>query len=68
MQDACSRAGSEDVSADLGGVQVVVDEGVNEGGDLASHNEVTGGLESVNDLSKSSANLKYFYNKIVDLS
>ena len=51
MKDGCSRAGSEDVSADLGGVQVVVDEGVNEGGDLAAHNEVAGCLETINELS-----------------
>ena len=55
--DEGSRTGSEDVSAHLGGIQVVVDKGINESGDLAADNEVASGLETVNELSNGVANL-----------
>ena len=52
-----SRTGSEHVCADLGGVEVVMDEGVDEGGDLALDDEVAGGLEVGDDLSQAGAKL-----------
>ena len=52
-----SRTGSEHVCADLGGVEVVMHEGVDEGGDLALDDEVAGGLEVGDDLSQAGAKL-----------
>ena len=52
-----SRTGSEHVCADLGGVEVVMYEGVDEGGDLALDDEVAGGLEVGDDLSQAGAKL-----------
>ena len=52
-----SRTGSEHVCADLGGVEVVMDEGVDEGGDLALDDEVAGGLKVGDDLTEAGAEL-----------
>ena len=52
-----SRTGSKHVCADLGGVEVVMHEGVDEGGDLALDDEVAGGLEVGDDLSQAGAKL-----------
>ncbi len=52
-----SRTGCEHVCADLGGVEVVVDEGVDEGGDLALDDEVAGRLKVGDDLPQAGTEL-----------
>ena len=42
----------------LGGIHVVVDEGVNDGGNLRLDDEVTGGFKVWNQLAESVANLR----------
>ena len=42
-------AGSHDVSADLRGVQVVVDESFDDAGELRSNEQVAGGFKSGDD-------------------
>ena len=56
-----SRTGSEYASADLGGVQVVVDESVDEGGDLALDDEVARRLEVGDDLAQAGAELETLF-------
>jgi len=52
-----SRAGSEHLGADLGGVQVVVDEGIDDGGQLGLHDEIAGVFKVRDQLSESMADL-----------
>ena len=58
------RASSKEVSADLGRVQVVIHESLDDGWELASDQQVAGGLESGDDLSQGMANL---LDKVNDL-
>ena len=45
------------LESDLGGVHVVVNEGVNDGGQLGRDDEVAGGLKVGNDLAECVADL-----------
>jgi len=58
------RTSSKNVSADLGGVQVVVDESFDDGGELAGDQQVAGGFKSGDELSQGMAD---FLDKVNDL-
>jgi len=51
------RTGAEQLSADLGRVHVVVDESVDDAGELAADQKVTRRLKTVDDLTESLADL-----------